>query len=203
MTVMNPEFVANIRKSPTRLVMKTNAGTRVIDKIADVPMFGTAWFDEQMVANILGFASLKDKYPISYSIDNDAFYVQLTPNKYIVFERTPEGLYVYKPTKSYFDEVKRMKTGEQNMNIAATFIQSVEDNMKKFTEREVKDAEKALRLYVGTGFHTPEDFKQFLRQGLLLNNPVVPKDVKVLEAIYGPNVDSLKGKSTRPKSPRV
>ena len=55
----------------------------------------------------------------------------------------PEGLYVYKLTKSYFDEVKWMKSGEQNVNLAATrcFVQSVEENMKKFTDRQVKDAD--------------------------------------------------------------
>ena len=61
--------------------MKTNAGTRVID---DEPMLVAVWYDEKMIANICGFTTLKDKYPITYSIDNDAFYVQLTPNKYIV-----------------------------------------------------------------------------------------------------------------------
>jgi len=38
-------------------------------------------------------------------------------------------------------------------------VQSVEENMKKFIDREVKDANKALRWSVGTDFHTPEEFK--------------------------------------------
>jgi len=49
--------------------MKTNAGTHVID---DEPMLGAVWYDEKMIANVLGFTSLKDKYPITFLIDNDA-----------------------------------------------------------------------------------------------------------------------------------
>ena len=58
----NPELVDGIRKSKSTLEMATNAGTRLTNQEANVPGFGTVWYDEGAIANIFSFAELVDKH---------------------------------------------------------------------------------------------------------------------------------------------
>jgi hypothetical protein len=47
----NPNMVKNIRESITTLELATNAGTKTTKQIADIPRFGTVWYDETAIAN--------------------------------------------------------------------------------------------------------------------------------------------------------
>ena len=59
----NPELVEGIRKSNSTLEMATNnAGTRLTNQEANVPGFGTVWYDEGAIVNIFSFAELVDKH---------------------------------------------------------------------------------------------------------------------------------------------
>ena len=58
----NPELVEGIHKSKSTLEMATNAGTRLTNQEANVPGFGTMWYDEGAIANIFSFAELVDKH---------------------------------------------------------------------------------------------------------------------------------------------
>jgi hypothetical protein len=42
----NPDMVTNIRESKTTLELATNTGTKTTKQVADVPGFGTVWYDE-------------------------------------------------------------------------------------------------------------------------------------------------------------
>jgi hypothetical protein len=53
----NPNMVTNIRESKTTLELVTNVGTKTTKQVADVPGFGTVWYDETAIANILGYRS--------------------------------------------------------------------------------------------------------------------------------------------------
>jgi hypothetical protein len=46
----NPNMVTNIGDSKTTLELAMNAGTRTTKKIADVPGYGTVWYDETAIA---------------------------------------------------------------------------------------------------------------------------------------------------------
>ena len=57
----------------------------------------------------------------------------------------------------------------------------------------------AKKLYYALGNPSMPDFKNILRSNLIQNCPVKVKDVMNCETIYGPNVYTLKEKSTRSK----
>ena len=63
-TIMNPNFVTNIRVAKKPIKMQTNAGSKVITLEADVAGIGTAYYDPTQVANIFGFAHMADKYRV-------------------------------------------------------------------------------------------------------------------------------------------
>ena len=78
-TIMNPDFVMNIRKSDTLLLMTTNAETMKMDLDEDVKGFGIAKYDPNQIANIFGFSHMADMCRITYdSSVEDAFNIHTT-----------------------------------------------------------------------------------------------------------------------------
>ena len=66
-TIMNPDFVTNIRVAKKPIRMQTNAGSKVVTLEADVAGIGTAYYDPTQVANIFGYAHMADKYSVTSS----------------------------------------------------------------------------------------------------------------------------------------
>ena len=55
------DMVTNIQKRNYLLVMNTKAGSKLLDKQANVIGFGKAWFNKEQMANIFGFAGTVDQ----------------------------------------------------------------------------------------------------------------------------------------------
>jgi hypothetical protein len=109
----NPDMVTNIRKSDITLELATNAGTRECNKIADVPGFGTVWFDERAIANIFGLSDLKKKHDISYNSKNeDKFTVHMADGD-VDFICNKDGLYEYKVSDDYLKLVAEKNSRTQ------------------------------------------------------------------------------------------
>ena len=60
-------------------------------------------------------------------------------------------------------------------------------------------AKRARKLYHSVGAPTVENFKHMLRSNIIKDCPVTVKDVNIAEKIFGPDVGTLKGKTTRRK----
>jgi hypothetical protein len=100
-TFMNPNLVTGITASNEPIQMLTNAGTKIMDREAEVPGFGKVYYDPSLITNIFGFAKTSDKYRITYdNMQEDAFNV-FTDDGVIKFTRSDDGLYLYKPTPQY------------------------------------------------------------------------------------------------------
>jgi hypothetical protein len=112
LTVANPNLVTNIRVSKQPLVMATNAGTKKLDLEADIEGFGTAWYHEDQLANILAKKhriQVDNLYPCNN--EENAFKVHIdTGNK--EFRIANEGLCTHKPSEKY------LKPGAEQKNIA-------------------------------------------------------------------------------------
>ena len=103
----NEELIAGVKKSEDAIGMKTNMGTRLIDKKGTVPgLDNKIWFDPKSVSNIWSFHKMAKKYPTYYdSTKEDAFHIHT--NKGIVkFKASDEGLYYYKFPNNYKKVVK-------------------------------------------------------------------------------------------------
>jgi hypothetical protein len=75
----------------------------------------------------------------------------------------------------------------------------VAENRKGYTLRQFKRAKEARKLYHIVGTPTMNNFKSLLRMNVIQNCPVTVEDVNISEKIFGPDMSSLKGKSTRRK----
>ena len=82
-------------------------------------------------------------------------------------------------------------------------IHIVEEIKKKFTIRQIERANEARRTYAMVGHPSMKDFENMIRLNLLRNCPVTVEDIKIANKIYGAEVATLQGKTTRQKPPRV
>ena len=65
----NDMFLVNIRKSSKPLLLYTNAGNTIINKIGELPGVGTVWLHQEGIANILSFHQVQENngFEIDYS----------------------------------------------------------------------------------------------------------------------------------------
>ena len=74
---------------------------------------------------------------------------------------------------------------------------TVKENKEGFTKRQFDSAKVARAFYHIAGCPTLTNFKHIIRQNIFKNCPVTVADVDVAERIFGPDLGTLKGKSTR------
>ena len=176
----NPDLVTNIRQSKETLVLQTNGGTALTNTIADIPDFGTTWFDESGITNILSLALVEEKYKVTYESDISLFIVHIGDKK-IPFRKSAEGLYYYKP----------------NITKKHSMVQTVEENKTFYSKRQVDRAKRARELLHALGCPSIADFKKAIKMNAIKDCPVTVEDIDIAESIYGPDVATLRGKTTR------
>jgi hypothetical protein len=181
---------------------------------ADVPGWGEVWFDPTAMTNIFSYAQMVDRHPVTYdSTKEDAFIVHL-PHKQVKFTRE-NGLYVYRPpylkqptitndTKVACDnklQPARAHTSAHNIvkyDNKVQFLETVDENKKFYTKRQFEQAERARKLLYSLGYPSINDMKAIIQMNTIKNNPVTTGDVDIAEKIFGPDVATLKGKTTCP-----
>jgi hypothetical protein len=126
----NPNMVTSDRESKTTLELATNAGTRTTKQIADVPGFGTVWYNKTAIANIFGLLDLKKKHRAAYDSEKeDAFTVHMNGST-LKFEYNPKGLYTYKVLEAYLKKQSHL-------------INMVKENRVGYTQRQFEQAKRA------------------------------------------------------------
>ena len=118
--------------------------------------------------------------------------------KPIKFRVNLQGLYVFEFPKSYVDYVEN-----KNTNNTGVCLHTNATQVEGYTNRQVVRADRARKLYHMLGAPTIANLKAVLRQNLLRNCPVTTEDVNLAEEIFGPDISTLKGRSTRPSPTTV
>ena len=122
----------------------------------------------------------------------------------IKFKANGRGLYLYQPSQINMKEVRDAKRRDKNdENTGVNHLQTVRENRRGFNQREYERAVQARKLMHTVGAPTTSNLKSMLRQNIIMNCPVTTKDVDNAEKIFGKDVSSLKGKSTRPRPTTV
>ncbi len=89
------------------------------------------WFSQKAITNLLSFKCLNDIYCITYDSKKEkAFIVHRSEHGMtdLCFVEHPSGLHILE---------------QPDGDLGATFVQTVEQNMKMFTSQQVKSASKA------------------------------------------------------------
>ena len=183
----NPHMLSNIRKSPHVLRAITNGGHQDSNMVEDFPNLGVVWFNELSIANILSLSDGRKVCRVTMDISNEsAMCVHQLDGSIMKFVEHPSGLYVFAPSN------------ESNIPITVyTMINTVAEQKKMFTRREVSAADIARTLYRKIGRPSEAEFQHIIRSGIIRNCPVTPDDATRALTIYGPDIAALKGKTIK------
>ena len=89
------------------------------------------------------------------------------------------------------------------MNRGTTLLKTVKENARFYTAQQLKDAKRARELYHILGAPSVPTFKSMLRMNVIKNCPVTSDHVDIAEKIFGIDVATLKGKTTKKQTPKV
>ena len=78
-------------------------------------------------------------------------------------------------------------------------LETVEENMKMFTKREIERAQAVRAAQRPMAHPTDKHFKQIVSQRSTKNLPCSTADIANAKTLYGPDVAGLKGRTTRKK----
>jgi hypothetical protein len=190
----NENFLSNIRKSPRNLKVYTNGGTQMSSLIGDVANFGAVWYNPKSIANILSLAEVRRQCRVTMDTALEpALCVHKSDGNIMKFTEYATGLY-------YFEVAN---TPNKPVISDYTFVLTVEGNKERFHRREIEGADRARELYATIGRPSQQHFEHILRHNLIRNCPVTVDDAKRAQIIYGHDIATLKGKSTKTPAKHV
>jgi hypothetical protein len=176
----NRKLVSSICLSSGSLKAHCNAGTKVVRYVATLRSYGTVWFNEDGIANILSMSLVKKKFPVRYdSASGDQFIVS-KPDKDVIFSASSSGLYYHDTT-----------------NRAVVLVNTVKQNKEGFTEREFNRANSARRALGLVGYPSPRDFKNMVRSNMIKNCSVTSTDIDNAHKLFGDDIATLRGETVR------
>ena len=184
----NPEFLQSREQSVDGCEIVTNGGSMEVYEQGYLPLLDkTVWFDQDSMANVLSLSSVMNRFPITLLTspsrpDTHHFVVHLH-DRNLIFNKSESGLF-------YFDR------SEQNpaTNLC---LASVRDNLSTFNARDKRGIAQAKTLYERMFFPAQDSFENILTRNSLRNCPVNPHDATNMHRVYGRNVHTVKGKTTR------
>ena len=190
----NSKLVRNIQRVNDKMRIQCNAGTRVTNLVRDLLGYGPVWFDPRAIANVLSLKLVKEKYHIEYNSEkNDGFVVTKPTGETFNFIQSGSGL--------HFLDTSQESTNETTETTLV--VNTVRDNKKNYTNNDYQRALRARELQIIMGRPSTGTFIAALKSYWLMNCPVTPGDVEAAEHIFGPDIGSLKGKTTRRSPPVV
>ena len=190
----NPKLVMNIQRVKDRMRIQCNAGTRVTNLIGDLSGYGPVWFDPRAIANVLSLKLVKGKYHIQYNSNGDEGFVVTKPTgERFQFIESASGLH-YLDTSSHDGN----KIGNTPL-----VVNTVKENRMNYTNNDYLQALRAQELQITMGRPSTTTFLDLLKKNGIANCPVTPADVEAAEYILGPDIRSLKGKTTQRSPPII
>lgn len=166
-----------------------NAGAVLVTQMGTLKGYGKVWYHPDAIANILSLSRVQDAFRVTYdSITGNQFVVHRKDGSIRVFKQTEKGLYA-------------SKLDDAAQGIA--LVNTVKENIKSYTKREVKRAQEARRLMAIIGRPSEHQLATILNQRQLANSTVTAQDVINARKIFGPDIGSIKGKTVRRREPHV
>jgi hypothetical protein len=173
-------LVSNIRLSSRSLKVHCNEGTKVVKHAATLRNYGTVWFNEKGLANILSMALVKNKFPVKYDSTKGDHFVVSKPEKDIIFAASASGLYYHDTTKC-----------------AVVMVTAVKSNREGLTDREIEKAKAAQRALRLVRYPSPRDFKNMVRSNMIKNCSVTSTDIYKAHKLFDDDIATLRGETVR------
>ena len=185
----NVKLLKNIRQIDMFMDIHCNAGIASTNYVGDLPGYGMVWYHEEGIANILSLVKVKERYRVTFdSGSTNEFIVHKDDGTKHRFHQSECGLY-------YLDTTE---PGNGSL-----LVMTIVDNKSGYTNNEYSHAVLAHKIQKMIGRPNTKSFMKIVENNLLPNCPIGKKDIVAAEKIFGPDVGSLKGKTTRQTVDRV
>ena len=76
-------------------------------------------------------------------------------------------------------------------------VKTIEENTKFLTPKEIAQANVAMQLLHALGYPSVVDLKTIIKTKAFWDSHVTKSDIKLMECLYGPDIPTVKGKTTR------
>ena len=194
----NKKLVTDIRPSNKTLRAYTNGGHQDSKQIATLPGFFDVWYNPASMVNILSYADVRKRFRITSDTEKDScINVHMDDGRTMKFREVKSGLYLHNQSDGEKDNDTRNNVTEY------TFLKLVSQNKKMFTRKELESGDRARDLYVKLGMPGYKYYFRLLESNHIVNCPVTADDAKRAILIYGEEVATLKGKTTRQKPMKI
>ena len=139
-------LLSNIREGAKRLRLIMNGGEQISTLVGDLRNFGTVWYNQTSLANMLSMADVRKRCRITMDLEQEATILVHRPDGSIMkFVEFKSGLYYY--------DLKIIVTAHN------CFTQNVEKNKNKFHHRKIEGADKAQTLHEKIGRPSERKFQ--------------------------------------------
>ena len=189
----NGALLKNIRTVDTHVTVNCNAGTTQTNQVGDLKGIGPVWYHPEGIANILSMSLIEEQYPVTYSKEV-GFVIHKGDGTVRRFIRSSKGL--------FYMDVSQSREAETTTEDTALLI-TVANNQSKYTPNEYRMAKLARKVQCMIGRPSTKDYLDLVDSNQLRNCPVDRRSIVAAEAIFGPEVGSLKGKTVRKSSSQV
>jgi hypothetical protein len=179
-TFFAANLVKYIRNVVRPLQMTTNGGTIIYNQQADLPNYGTVWFNPKSIANIISMSEAESRgHEGTYSsgcfkLVNKQGTLQMN------FHMNQAGLYAHVVPP-----------------IGLSLVQTINENSQFLTTRQIEAAKHTRNLYEMIGRPSYADFMAIIKNSLLPNVNIVIKDVEYSKRLSGKELGSIQGKTVR------
>ena len=202
--ICNPALAVGVweARRPARVEGISRDGEPVLVTKECMTMWGKALLSADLSANVISFAELVDTCAhVEYVKEQDWFAVRVTEHDRMqLFTRNRKlGLYIYDQAAS--EAWAEIEWGADTH--VEALVTTVEDQMKKYTRREIDMAEEAKELQRRFFFVSRQALEAMLRRGKIANTRVTVQDLARSYDIWGRTLGELKGKSTYRRTPTI
>jgi hypothetical protein len=152
--------------------------------------FGYAYYDHKCIANILSFGNIVNTCEsVVYNSRHDCYVVQVKP-----------GGKCYRFSTDHDSNIYLCDLDTMISEPRLAMVVTVSDKIKKYSKRQVKQAELAREYQRKLGYASPGQLIKMIGQGQLTQSGITAQDVVRCIDIWGPDLGSLKGKTTSYKA---
>jgi hypothetical protein len=194
-------LLTNIRTSEKQLNVITNGGPQVSTQCGDFYKFFEVWYNPNSMLNILSWSEVAEHFRITLdSAIDDCIQVHIADGITLSFTSIDSGIYLMKKSdRKKLDPAYKCPNYKLKSLPHYSCANIVEDNKLNFTSRELEGADLARSLFKHLGLPSYSRFIHYIENKLIPNCPVTIADIRRALHIYGPEVSTLKGRTTRQK----
>ena len=188
----DPELLSDIGKARRKVIMKgVQSGAQGVEITCEGTFqdCGRVFYSEKASANILSFACQVDSgAEIQYDSDSDRFTMRPhgSCNIYSFQRKNIEG----SEGRFYSCDIRTMITQDET-----ALVQTVDEQMRHFTKRDIEGAARARLMKSRMGYPSTVNAIQMVTTGS--NFGLSARDFHVADVIWGPDIQSLKGKTKK------